>query len=102
VKPTKFPHGSIIERTRIMNVRAFLLVPAALAVGVLAGCGQTGGDSGGGSGSGSAQLKMPSTWVCSAPAYIRERAPEGLCDSTDTDSSDTETVEDDLSPLRGP
>ena len=85
-----------------MNVRAFLLVPAALAVGVLAGCGQTGGDSGGGSGSGSAKLTVPSTWVCSAPAYIRERAPEGLCDPADRDSSSPETVSDDLSPLRGP
>ena len=87
-----------------MNVRAFLVVPAALAVGLLAACGQTGGDSGGGSGSGSgsAHLTVPSTWVCSAPAYIRERAPEGLCDSTDLDSSSSETVDDNLSPLRGP
>ena len=72
-----------------MNVRAFLIVPAAVAVAVLAGCGQTGGESG----SGSAQLRMPSTWACSAPAYIREQAPEGLC------SHATETqVDDDLSP----
>ncbi|RZS64502.1 hypothetical protein EV187_2889 [Agromyces ramosus] len=85
-----------------MNVRVFLVVPAVLAVGILAGCGQTGGDSGSGSGSGSAHLKAPSTWVCSAPAYIRERAPEGFCDSTDQGSSSSDTVNDDLSPLRGP
>jgi hypothetical protein len=71
-----------------MNVRAFLVVPAALAVAVLAGCGQTGGESG----SGSAQLRMPSTWACSAPAYIREQAPEGLCSHAETQ------VDDDLSP----
>jgi hypothetical protein len=74
-----------------MNVRAFLIVPVALAVGVLAGCGQT--DGGSGSGSGSTQVRVPSTWVCSAPAYIREQAPECICSDT------TETqVDDDLSP----
>ncbi|WP_448811165.1 hypothetical protein [Agromyces bauzanensis] len=70
-----------------MNVRAFLIVPAALAVAVLAGCGQ------GVSGTGAAQVRMPSTAVCSAPDYIREQAPEGFCR--------TVVVDDDLSPLAG-
>ena len=40
-----------------MNVRAFLVIPAAVAVAVLAGCGQTDGGSGSeGSGSGAGQL----------------------------------------------
>lgn len=56
-----------------MNVRAFLVVRAAVAVAVLAGCGQ------GVPGTGTAQVRMPSTAVCSAPDYIRERAPEGVC-----------------------
>ena len=77
-----------------MNVRAFLIVPAVLAVGVLAGCGQTGdGASGDGQGSGSARVRIPSSEVCNSAAWIRERAPEGLCTTT-------ETVDDYLSPLR--
>ena len=79
-----------------MNVRAFLVVPAALAVAVLAGCGQTDGGSGSGIGSGSSQVRMPSTDVCHAPAWIREQAPEGLC----SDANETQVV-DDLSPLHG-
>ncbi|AWB96360.1 hypothetical protein DCE93_12460 [Agromyces badenianii] len=75
-----------------MNVRAFLVVPAVLAVGVLAGCGQT--DGGAGAGAGSTQVKMSSTEVCHLPAYIRDRAPEGLC-------TETEVVDDDLSPTTG-
>ena len=78
-----------------MNVRAFLVVPAALAVAVLAGCGQTDGGSGTGSGSGSAQVRLPSTEACHAPAYIRKRVPEGLC----VDLNQTQVI-DDLSPLR--
>lgn len=73
-----------------MNVRGLLLVPAALLVAVLAGCGQ--GGSGAGTGSGSPRVSMPSTWVCSAPDYIREHAPEGFC------LGDATTVADDLSP----
>lgn len=75
-----------------MNARAFLIVPAVLAVGVLAGCGQTGVESG--AAKGSAQVRMPSTDVCHASAYIRERAPEGLC-------IDVNEVDDYLSPLSG-
>lgn len=56
-----------------MNARTFLIVPAALAVAVLAGCGQ------GLTEVGSAQVRMPSTAVCSAPHDIRDRAPEGVC-----------------------
>ena len=56
-----------------MNARTFLLAPAALAVALLAGCGQ------GLTGVGSAEVRMPSTAVCSAPDYIRDRAPEGVC-----------------------
>ena len=87
-----------------MNARAFLIIPAVLAMGVLAGCGQT--DGGAGAGSGTTSVKMPSTEVCHMAAYIREQAPEGLC----TDAGDapaTEDVEgavvvdDDLSPLSG-
>jgi hypothetical protein len=87
-----------------MDVRAFLIIPAAVVVAVLAGCGQTGAASGSGTGAGSgaAHLKAPSTWVCSAPDYIRERAPEGACDSVDgsVDGAgvDDEPVDDDLSP----
>jgi hypothetical protein len=84
-------------RTNIMNVRVFLIVPAVLAAGVLAGCGQTGVESGAANGAGSAQVRMPSTDVCRASAYIRDRAPEGVC----TDSADVTDVDDDLSPLSG-
>jgi len=80
-----------------MNVRVFLIVPAVLAMGVLAGCGQTGVESGADKGSGSTQVRMPSTEVCHASAYIREQAPEGLC----TDSADVKEVDDNLSPLSG-
>ena len=78
-----------------MNVRAFLVVPAAVAVAVLAGCGQTDGGSSIGSGSGTAQVRLPSTELCHAPAYMRKRVPEGLC----VDVNETQVV-DDLSPLR--
>ena len=107
-----------------MNARAFLVIPAAVAVAVLAGCGQTEGQSSSGGGSESTQVRMPSTEICRAPAYIRDRAPEGFCgDTTDVDPaappawspdvkrefhSGANTVEpsgapvdDDLSPLRG-
>ncbi|WP_448006109.1 hypothetical protein [Agromyces bauzanensis] len=70
-----------------MNARTFLIIPAALAVAVLAGCGQ------GVAGAGSAQVRMPSTAVCSAPDYIREQAPDGVCT--------VEVVDDDRSPLAG-
>ncbi|HET8778591.1 MAG TPA: hypothetical protein VFM66_00855 [Agromyces sp.] len=75
-----------------MKLRTFLIVPAALAVAVLAGCGQ-GTASGSGAGSGSAQLNLPSTAVCSAPDYVREHAPVGLCADV--------PVDDNLSPLGG-
>ena len=78
-----------------MNVRAFLVVPAALAVAVLAGCGLNDGGSKD-SGSGSARVEMHSTEVCNAPSFIRNRAPEGLC----SDAGHTDVV-DDLSPLQG-
>ncbi|GAA1058569.1 hypothetical protein GCM10017608_35580 [Agromyces luteolus] len=75
-----------------MNGRAFLIAPAALAVAVLAGCGVTETVAGSGSGSGSAKVQMPSTEVCHAAAWIRERAPEGVCES------EAPEVADDLSP----
>ncbi len=79
-----------------MNVRMLLAVPAVVAVGVLAGCGLT---DGGDTGKAGATVRLESTWACSAPDYIKERAPpEGLCDDTDeTDAEDV--VDDDLSPL---
>ncbi|MGR0221309.1 hypothetical protein [Agromyces sp. ZXT2-6] len=77
-----------------MNARAFLAIPAALALAVLAGCGVSEGESGDGPGTGSARVRMPSTEVCNGPAWIRERAPEGLC------TAPTGPVEDDLSPLQ--
>ena len=78
-----------------MNVRPFLVVPAALAVAVLVGCGLNDGGSKD-SGSGSARVGIHSTEVCNAPSYIRDRAPEGLC----SDAEEVEVV-DDLSPLQG-
>ncbi|SIN89444.1 hypothetical protein [Agromyces cerinus] len=87
-----------------MNARAFLIVPAVLVLGVLAGCGQT--DGGAGAGTGTTRVKMPSTEVCHMAGYIRDRAPEGLCDDAG-DAPATESVEgavvvdDDLSPLSG-
>lgn len=79
-----------------MNVRAFLIIPVAVAVAVLAGCGQNdgGSNSGKGSGSGSARVSVPSSEVCNAPAWIRDRAPEGL--GTDGQAP----VVDNLSPTR--
>lgn len=77
-----------------MNTRVLLIIPAALAVAMLSGCGS--GDSDAARKAAPAQLRMPSTEVCHAPAYIRERAPEGLCSET----ADAK-VDDDLSPLGG-
>jgi hypothetical protein len=77
-----------------MNVRAFLVLPATLALAVLAGCGVSEGETGDGPGTGSARVRMPSTEVCHGPAWIRERAPEGVC------SMKTERLEDNLSPLK--
>ncbi|WP_173923372.1 hypothetical protein [Agromyces sp. Marseille-P2726] len=76
-----------------MNARALLLVPAAVVVAVLAGCGQTDGNSLSERGSGSVEFRFPSTEICNQSSYIRERAPEGLCEQT--------TVDDDLSPTSG-
>ncbi|MFB6612239.1 hypothetical protein ACFCVO_18085 [Agromyces sp. NPDC056379] len=89
-----------------MNARAFLIIPAVLTLGVLAGCGQTDGGTGGGAGDGSTRVKMGSTEVCHMAAYIRERAPEGLCDGAGNapateDVEGAVVVDDDLSPLRG-
>ncbi|MGH3705760.1 MAG: hypothetical protein ACRDT9_14090 [Agromyces sp.] len=89
-----------------MNARAFLIIPAVLTLGVLAGCGQTDGGAGGGAGDGSARVKMGSTEVCHMAAYIREQAPEGLCtDAADAPATDdvegAVVVDDDLSPLSG-
>jgi hypothetical protein len=78
--------------TQIMNVRALLIVPVALVVGVLAGCGGQ-ADTESNTNRGAAQFRLPSTDACHAPAYIRERAPAGLC----TDAA----VDDFLSPLTG-
>lgn len=78
-----------------MNVRAVLVIPAALVVGVLAGCGQTGGGTGDDARAASAQLRMRSSEACNAPAWIRERAPEGLCTSAEP------VVDDDVSPVSG-
>ena len=63
-----------------MNVRVILIIPAALVVAALTGCG--GGGSDAAKDGSPAQLRMPSTEVCHAPAYIRERAPEGVCTDT--------------------
>jgi hypothetical protein len=76
-----------------MNARALLLVPAAVVVAVLAGCGQTDGGTLTERGSGSVQFRFPSTEICNQSEYIRERAPEGVCERA--------TVDDDLSPLNG-
>jgi hypothetical protein len=73
------------------------IVPAVLAVGVLAGCGQTGVESGAAKGTGSAQVRMPSTEVCHASAYIREQAPEVRC----TDSAAVKEADDDCYHLGG-
>ena len=78
-----------------MNVRAVLVIPAALVVGVLAGCGQTGGGTGDDARAASAQLRMRSSEACNGPAWIRERAPEGLCTSAEP------VVDDDVSPVSG-
>ena len=79
-----------------MNARALLLVvPAALAVGLLAGCGQT--EDGSVTRSGSSQVKMPSTEVCTLPTYVRKHAPEGLC----TESPEVWQVDDYVSPVTG-
>ncbi|MDQ0893479.1 hypothetical protein [Agromyces ramosus] len=79
-----------------MNARAFLVLPAAVAVAVLAGCGLTDGGSDNGKGSGSNHVRLPSSEVCQSSAWIRDRLPDGLCSGT----SET-PVDDDLSPLQG-
>jgi hypothetical protein len=76
-----------------MNTRTLRwAVPAAAAVLLLAGCGQTS------AGSGSAKLSVPmsSTEVCNAPDYVRQAVPEGVC-GTDFDRLIAEQVEDDMS-----
>ena len=78
-----------------MNVRAFLVIPAALAVAVLAGCGLTDGSSKD-NGAGSARVGVDTSEVCKGPAFIRDRAPEGFCDG-----AEEADVVDDLSPLQG-
>ncbi|WP_159605707.1 hypothetical protein [Agromyces humi] len=82
-----------------MNVRAFLIAPAVVAVAVLAGCGLTDGTD---AKAGSARVGIHSSEVCHAPAYIRDRAPAGVCSDADaeTDADEPEVV-DDLSPLQG-
>ena len=77
-----------------MNIRVFLVIPAAVAVAVLAGCGA--GVSEAAKKAAPAQIQMPSTEVCHQSEYIRERAPEGFC----AESADVK-VDDDLSPLGG-
>jgi hypothetical protein len=88
------PAGGRPRKEQIMNVRAFLAVPAALALAVLAGCGVSEGETGNGPGTGSARVRMPSTEVCHEAGWIREHAPEGVC------STQTERLEDNLSPLK--
>ena len=67
-------------------------VPAAAAVLLLAGCGQTT------AGAGAAKLSVPkfSTEVCNGPSYVRQAAPEGVC-GAEFDQLISEQVEDDLS-----
>lgn len=77
-----------------MNVRVFFIIPAAVAMAALAGCGAGEGETA--TKAAPARVQMQSTEVCHAPAYIRERAPEGLC----AESADV-NVDDDLSPLGG-
>ncbi|WP_198169763.1 hypothetical protein [Agromyces laixinhei] len=74
-----------------MHIRTFLIIPAALVVAVLAGCGQ---GQASGVRSGSERQFVPSSSVCYEPWYIRQHAPDGLCAET--------TVVDDRSPLGGP
>ena len=60
-----------------MNARTLRwAVPAAAAVLLLAGCGQTEA-----AGAGSAKLTVPkySTEICNAPDYVRQGAPAGVC-----------------------
>ena len=76
-----------------MNVRVFLIIPVAVAVAALAGCGAEGETA---KKAAPARVQMQSTEVCHAPAYIRQWAPEGLC----AESADVK-VDDDLSPLGG-
>jgi hypothetical protein len=67
-------------------------VPAAAAVLLLAGCGQTvAADAG-------SKLTVPksSTEICNAPTYARQGAPEGVC-GVEFDRLISEQVEDDLS-----
>lgn len=68
-------------------------VPAAAAVLLLAGCGQTVAAD-----AGSSKLTVPksSTEVCNAPSYARQGAPEGVC-GVEFDRLISEQVEDDLS-----
>jgi hypothetical protein len=77
-----------------MNTRTMRwAVPAAAAVLLLAGCGQSVAP-----GAGAAKLTVPksSTEVCNAPDYVRQAAPEGVC-GADFDRIISEQVEDDLS-----
>ncbi len=68
-------------------------VPAAAAVLLLAGCGQTVAAD-----AGSSKLTVPksSTEVCNAPSYVRQAAPGGVC-GEDFDRIISEQVEDELS-----
>lgn len=77
-----------------MNARILLVVPVALGVGLLSACGGGVPGEDEGAGRGGTQLKMPAS-VCAETGYIRDRMPEGYCDST------TPPIDDDLSPLTG-
>jgi hypothetical protein len=55
---------------------AWTAVPLVAAALLLTGCQLTAGEASDGS---TQRVFMPSTEVCHAPAYIRERAPEGVC-----------------------
>ncbi len=76
-----------------MNIRMLLIIPAVVAVAMLSGCGSGGSDAA--KKAAPAHVQMPSTEVCHLSAYIRERAPEGFCESTELN------LDDDLSPLGG-
>ncbi|MFF2276420.1 hypothetical protein [Agromyces sp. NPDC058126] len=76
-----------------MKVRILVIIPAAVAVAMLTGCG--GGQSDSADDSAPIRLDLPAE-VCGMPDYISEQAPEGLCETPAG-----ATVHDDLSPLGG-
>jgi hypothetical protein len=59
---------------------AWAALPLVATALLLSGCGLTAADAGKTS---TDRVFMPSTEVCHSAAYIRERAPEGVCDTRD-------------------